>query len=441
MSVDNPFYHRGAIRQAEHFYGREAEIAEILSLLRNGQSVSIIGPRRIGKSSLLMHLCRPATRVPLDLAPPKTLFVLIDCQELGGCPPEEVYEAFFYGLQDAAEAINIDLQPRGEIGTYRNVDRAINQVSQNETSVVLLLDEFELLAANEQLTPHFFARLRGLTTKYGLAYITASQRPLYAITADEKVLSSPFFNIFVTISLGLFSDADAHQLINNRLIGTDIECSAAQRQYLIDLVGTHPFFLHVAGYHLFQLLEQGEQLDTPEQLSVIDAAVEIESESHLHYLWNNLTADEQYALATSEGAIDVIRMLEQQCLLHKVGEEGHVTTSNVLRRYVRRQKVEGLIQAGPFVIDPLRHQVKTGTQSVSLTTSQFDLLTRLGGRFGQVVHGDELEQAVWGEVLVDDPDRLKTLIKRLRRAIEPYNDWIVSERGVGYALRPPETIG
>jgi DNA-binding response OmpR family regulator len=45
--------------------------------------------------------------------------------------------------------------------------------------------------------------------------------------------------------------------------------------------------------------------------------------------------------------------------------------------------------------------------------------------------------AVWGDVLVNDPDRLKTLIKRLRRAIAPFDTWIISERGVGYALRPP----
>jgi hypothetical protein len=67
-----------------------------------------------------------------------------------------------------------------------------------------VLDEFELLAANEHLTPYFFARLRGLTTKYGLAYLTASQRPLFAITAEEEILSSPFFNIFVTLPLGLY---------------------------------------------------------------------------------------------------------------------------------------------------------------------------------------------------------------------------------------------
>ena len=76
-----------------------------------------------------------------------------------------------------------------------------DRVYAQGVSVVVLLDEFELLAANQHLTPYFFARLRGLTTKYGLAYLTASQRPLFAITAEEAVLSSPFFNIFVTCLL------------------------------------------------------------------------------------------------------------------------------------------------------------------------------------------------------------------------------------------------
>ena len=62
MSMDNPFYHRGAIRRLRDFYNREAEISQILGLLRNGQSVSLIGPRRIGKSSLLIHLTRSEVR-------------------------------------------------------------------------------------------------------------------------------------------------------------------------------------------------------------------------------------------------------------------------------------------------------------------------------------------------------------------------------------------
>ena len=77
MGADNPFFHRGAIRRAEDFVGREAEIAQTLGLLRNGQSVSLIGPRRIGKSSLLLHLTHPAVRAAYRLDPPHSLLSLI----------------------------------------------------------------------------------------------------------------------------------------------------------------------------------------------------------------------------------------------------------------------------------------------------------------------------------------------------------------------------
>ncbi len=437
MSANNPFFHRGAIRRAEEFFGRTAQITEILGLLGNGQSVSIIGPRRIGKSSLMLHLSRSAVRDAANLAPPDALFILVDCQELGGSPPEEVYDALYTGVLDAAEDANILLKPARRPGTYRALDRALNQVTQQGTAIVVLLDEFELLAANEQLGPYFFARLRGLTTKYGLAYVTASQRPLYAITADEEVLSSPFFNIFVTLQLGLFSQQEAQGLLQQRLSTTDISFGQTLCDHLLNLVGAHPFFLHVAGYHTFQALKQGVVFETATQRAQIDDAVEIEANSHISYLWNNLEHEEQYSLATLDGSIDTIRLLEQQCLIAPSNGNGYDYTSAILHRFVRRQEVEGLIQAGPFVIDPSRHQIKAMGKTMALTNSQFALLVRLGQSFGTVVHGEDLERAVWGEVLVDDPDRLKTLIKRLRRAIEPYNDWVVSERGVGYALRQP----
>jgi hypothetical protein len=437
MSFENPFFHRGAIRRAEEFHGRQAEINQILGLFRNHQSVSIIGPRRIGKSSLVIHLSRSKTRKPFNLAPPGTIFAPVDCQELGGSPPEEVYEALLTSVMDAAEDAELELSPIERSGTYRALDRVLSTIYRYGTAVVVLLDEFELLAANERLTPYFFARLRGLTTKYGLAYLTASQRPLFAITADEQILSSPFFNIFVSLSLGMFTDDEARTLLQERLAGTGVTFPKNLCDYLLYLVGPHPFFLHIAGYHAFQALAMGEELGPESDLGQLDAPIEIEAQSHLGYLWHNLTSEEQYCLATTSGPIETMRQLEQQCLLRREGDS-YKYTSEILRRFVRRQEVAGLIQAGPFVIDIQRHGVQADGQELSLTSSQFDLFVRLGERAGQVVSGEELETAVWGDALVDDPDRLKTLIKRLRRAIEPYSNWIASERGVGYVLKRPD---
>ena len=97
-----------------------------------------------------------------------------------------------------------------------------------------------------------------------------------------------------------------------------------------------------------------------------------------------------------------------------------------------------LIFTKPFVIDINKHRVHAGDHELGLTITQFDLLVRLGQDAAKVVPGEELEIAVWGDALIDDPDRLKTLVKRLRRAIEPYSKWVISERGLGYALRQPE---
>ncbi|MGD8585449.1 MAG: winged helix-turn-helix domain-containing protein [Chloroflexota bacterium] len=435
MSIDNPFFHRGAIRRAEEFLGRQDEIGQILGLCRNGQSVSIVGPRRIGKSSLLLHLCRPSTRDAF-LGPASSIYALVDCQELGGSPPEEVYEALLTSIADAATALEIDVHPAQRPGTYRGLDRVLNTIYGANASVVVLLDEFELLAANQRLTPYFFARLRGLTTKYGLAYLTASQRPLIAISADDEILSSPFFNIFVSLSLGLFSEDEATQLLDQRLRGTEVSFSPALREHIFHLVGYNPFFLHIAGYHAYQALATAPTHSSQHISQWLDPAVEVEAEAHLTYLWRNLSDDERYCLAIKDGPIETMRQLEQQCLVSRTSQ-GYTYTSQILRRFIRRQQVQDLIQAGPFVIDHQRHQVLADGADISLTSSQFDLLTRLSVQPGQVVPSEQLEIAVWGDALVDDPDRLKTLIKRLRRAIEPFGAWIVSERGVGYALRDP----
>jgi ABC-type phosphate/phosphonate transport system ATPase subunit len=54
--VANPFQAGGRLRDPKHFVGRESELRQILSRVANMDSVSVVGPRRIGKSSILHHI-------------------------------------------------------------------------------------------------------------------------------------------------------------------------------------------------------------------------------------------------------------------------------------------------------------------------------------------------------------------------------------------------
>ena len=56
--MNNPYIYRGPVRNAQMFFGREHELREIVAFLNGNQSVSVVGPRKIGKTSLLFHLMR-----------------------------------------------------------------------------------------------------------------------------------------------------------------------------------------------------------------------------------------------------------------------------------------------------------------------------------------------------------------------------------------------
>ncbi|HEY0770216.1 MAG TPA: hypothetical protein VGD31_07760, partial [Sphingobacteriaceae bacterium] len=57
--MNNPFTSRNMIKDVDCFFGRKKEIEEIYTNLLDLQSTSILGERRLGKSSLLWHIAQP----------------------------------------------------------------------------------------------------------------------------------------------------------------------------------------------------------------------------------------------------------------------------------------------------------------------------------------------------------------------------------------------
>ena len=77
-----------------------------------------------------------------------------------------------------------------------------------------MLDEFESLARNAQFDPDFYGELRSLAGELGLVILTASKRSLYDLTYENSsTLSSPFFNIFSEMPIGLMTLEDARQIL------------------------------------------------------------------------------------------------------------------------------------------------------------------------------------------------------------------------------------
>src|SRR5690242_15720689 len=58
-SLENPYDAMNPITEAQGFFGRDRELRRIYSVILKGESVSLVGPRRIGKTSILKCMGLP----------------------------------------------------------------------------------------------------------------------------------------------------------------------------------------------------------------------------------------------------------------------------------------------------------------------------------------------------------------------------------------------
>ncbi len=108
-----------------------------------------------------------------------------------------------------------------------------------------------------------------------------------------------------------------------------------------------------------------------------------------------------------------------------------------LARARRARGEQTIFQAGDLWVNLDTHEVKIDNRIVSLTPTEFSLLSALIQDAGRTVSHDTLLRRVWGAEYANRRDYLKLYIWYLRQKIEaeprdPH--YIISERGQGYRL-------
>jgi hypothetical protein len=318
----NLYHPRDPIYTAELFIGRIYELNDIAAFLRGSQSISIIGPRAIGKTSLLFHLMRPMTWSELGLEP-NNLFVYLDCETLRSSTASDVFGRFAAGMAEALDSRSLAPEPALATAvaqpTRLAFEIAVRKLNQRGLQVVLLLDNFERLTTNEQLDVNFYTALRSVAGRYQFVFLTASTDPLIELTYSEhsqEILSSPFFNIFASIFLGLLSEDEARRLIREPAQNAGTPFSPSIEVFIYTLVGGHPLALQVACCHAFNLGDDHAEI---ERLTMR------ELRAYFQYIWDDLTTAEQEMLrCVSKGVAQdcndtnirkLLRDLVQKCLL------------------------------------------------------------------------------------------------------------------------------
>ncbi len=296
----NPFTFGNAIRDPGRFYGRKQEIRQVVNRLLSSahESTSIVGERRIGKTSLLNYLSNPQVAASLGLTPDKFCLVFVDFQGLTDITPQRFWQRVLSKMAQSIcdESLKASLQALSQQAEFDlfDLEDTFEKSQRASLTHVLLLDEFEYVTQNPNFKPDFFGGLRALAIHHGVALVPATRRDLMDLCHSEEIKGSPFFNIFANVVLRPFSSTEVDELIDGTAGTSPFRFSEAEKQMVAELGGGYPFFVQMAGYYLFEGKEQGLGAEALRQS--VAASFEQQAEAHFGYLWAHCSESEKIAL-------------------------------------------------------------------------------------------------------------------------------------------------
>jgi len=146
-------------------------------------------------------------------------------------------------------------------------------------------------------------------------------------------------------------------------------------------------------------------------------------------------------LSVREGEKDKVAALDagaDDYLTKPFGNQELYARMRVALRRVSQSKPETRYQVDELMVDLMNRQVTVQGQEISLTPTEYDLLSLLVQNAGKVLTHQYLIRQVWGSVYETDTHILRVNMSNLRRKIEPdptRPHYIQTEPGVGYRLR------
>lgn len=310
MVESNPFSYGNPISDPGKFIGRQRELHQVFSRLSNAaaESSSIVGERRIGKTSLLYQVLNRQVRKRFGVDSDHHLFIYCDLQMVDEkTTPVRLWQRLLRQLAQLCPDSEVKAQAdatrfQEDLNTFALAD-LFTTLRAKDFRVVFLLDEFEKIISNINFTADFFFGLRSLAINYQIALITSTRKELIELTHSNEIRSSPFFNIFAMINLRPFNLQEAQDLIEKNLAGGDIRFTDDERNLILQLAGTHPYFLQVACYFLYEAYRQS--LSASERVISTRKMFTNEAAAHFQNYWDDAEAHEKIVLIA-------LALIEQQ---------------------------------------------------------------------------------------------------------------------------------
>ncbi len=414
--TQTPFVLGKPIKNPDDFYGRASVLRELYQAILNGQLVAVVGEHRCGNTSIIYQLLHPEVRARY-LSPPEDaaiVFAFVSSQ-LAAESPSALLRRISRSLRRADPDATIDFNIE--------VDRAwledyLEDLSVRGRKLALLMDEFESIAT---FPDDFWEWLQVLVSEYDVSIVATTRHDLGRYRAETGE-GPPFFNHFVNITVGSFSEATFEHFLREKSEITDFDFLAV-RDVISDIAGRYPYYLQLAAA-LFYLNDTGSGEVSQAKIDDIVRDFKVRTSMLFDDAWHKLPAVEREFLAWM--VLDI----------HPAARQTQ-PYADALESLTRRgYALDGRIFSSAFV-DYIRQKLKRigmsdtglvriGRELVEIGPDASALLRHLLAHDGEILSKGDVARAVWlsgGDLAPADANaRLDSALNVLSETIDANHD-------------------
>lgn len=250
LARDNPFTERNTLKNPDEFFGRKDELRTIFARLKNLQSTSIYGERKIGKSSLLYYVFN---KIPEELGSSyKAIYV--DLQDPNYYTAYDFLRNVLTKMECNPKVIlenNTDDKVHNREIYHKNLSAFSTSIEEikNDHKYILIIDGFEhIIRKPQEFNKDFFDTLKTVGEHENIAYLTASLYSLRDLFIENK-LTSTYYGLFSELKLGEFKSFETSNFLDAQRKG--IEFNADEKKLIREIAKNNPLYLRISCDHIF----------------------------------------------------------------------------------------------------------------------------------------------------------------------------------------------
>jgi hypothetical protein len=292
----DPFKAGGLVYKADEFVGRKAVLKLIFPRIVQGKPTILVGWSSVGKSSLLKQLIE-ISKIELQKCGAKEsdfIFHLIDCNDFHfeAATPSSFWRWVLEPLCSiylSEEITHLVKEARENGFAPPSLKSLFVSLGRSGKRVVLLIDDFPILASHPNFSTDFFDLLRSMTVSIpsGLVLVLTSRQ--YPSTLSQLLSGSSthdFFEGFECETLEPFSKEDVVQLLERGMGLTNISFGNQDVIFVFTVTGGHPYLVQCAASSLWEVATAPDSPTTNEdRYFQAGRSFHDKASTHFAYVW------------------------------------------------------------------------------------------------------------------------------------------------------------